>query len=134
MSQSLSNIQNNYVKKFPSEVPVKAAQGFVVTAIIKLLVGSASNVALAGGALAAAATGIEAATRPIIKNIFPENPEIAKCIQFFIPKMLTLGLASTIAPGISISYKMTSILLSLIAWVAFNNRFYERNVGIVEVL
>ncbi len=134
MLSNLNVIQNNYVKNFPAEVPVKAAQGFVVTAIIKLLVGSAGNVALAGGALAAAATGIEAVTRPIIKGVFPENPEIAKCIQIFIPKMLTLGLASAIAPGISLGYKMTSILFSLIAWAAFNNRFYDRNEGIVEVL
>lgn len=119
---------------FPTEVPTKAAQGFIATATISLFTGCAGNVALLGGAIAATATIIEAVTRPIIRAIFSENPRIAKFIQICTPKMMALGLAASIAPWIGVSYRMTSILLPLIAWVTLNERFYERNVGMVEVL
>lgn len=134
MSASLIAIQNNYVQNFPTEVPTKAAQGFIATATISLIAGCASSVALLGGAIAATATIIEAITRPIIRAIFPETPFIAKLIQICIPKMMALGLAASIAPWIGVSYKMTSILLPLIAWITLNDRFYDRNVAMVEVL
>lgn len=134
MSAVLSAIQNNYVQKFPAEVPTKAAQGFIATAVINILAGSASNVALVGGAIAATATIIEAVTRPIIKAVFPENPGIVKCIQIIMPKMMALSLAASTAPWLGVAYKMTSVLMPLIAWITLNDRFYERNVGMVEVL
>lgn len=134
MLSSLSAIQNNYTQNFPAEVPIKAAQGFIVTATINLLNGYNCNVALVGGTVAAIATIIEAVTRPIIRAIFPENPNIAKFIQIVIPKMMALGLAAAVAPWVGISYKMTSILLPVIAWLTLNERFYERNVGMVEIL
>lgn len=134
MSATLTSIQNNYMQNFPTEVPIKAAQGFIVTATISLIAGYASSIALLGGALAAITTIIEAVTRPIIRAIFPEVPIIAKLIQICVPQMMVLGLADLIAPWIGVSYKMTSILLPLIAWIALNDKFYERNVAMVEVL
>lgn len=122
------------MRTFPAEVPTKAAQGFIVTAVINVCTGSANNVALVGGALAATATIIEAVTRPIIRALFPENPGIATFIQICIPKMVVLSLATSIAPWVGVSYKMSSFLLPLIAWVALNAGFYRRNVGMAEVL
>jgi len=134
MSAALTAIQNNYIQNFPSEVPTKAAQGFIATAVINLLAGSASNVALIGGAFAVTATIIEAVARPIIKAVFPRNPGIVIIIQIVMPRMMALGLAASLAPWLGVAYKMSSILMSSLAWLALNNRFLERNVGMVEVL
>ena len=134
MSAALSAIQNYYRQNFPTEVPTKAAQGFLATAVMNLLVGSASNVALVGGAIAATATMIEAVTRPIIKAVFPENPGAAQLIPIVMSVVMALNLAASIAPWLGVAYKMTSGLMPLIARLALNNRFYERNVGIVTVL
>ena len=134
MSTSLSAIQNNYIRNFPAEVPIKAAQGFIVTAAINLIAGRAGNVALFGGAIAATSTMIEAVTRPIIRSIFQDHRTIAIFIQIFFPKMIALGLAASIAPWIGVSYKMNSFLLPLIAWIALNHDFFNRNVGMAEML
>lgn len=130
---NFNTIKNNYIQSFPDEVPVKAAQGFIATATISLFVGCASNVALVGGALAVISTLIEAVTRPIIRAIFPENPFIAKVIQIIVPRIIALSLGTAVAPWIGVSYTITSTLLPLIAWVALNDRFYERNVGMVGI-
>lgn len=134
MITSLSAFQNSYIENFPTEVPVKAAQGFIMTATIGLIAGCAGSMALLGGVIAATATIIEAITRPIIRAIFPENPFIATFIQMSIPTAIALSLADAAAPWIGMSYKMTSFLLPLIAYIALNQQFYERNVGLVEVL
>lgn len=134
MSAVLSAIQNHYIQNFPREVPTKAAQGFITTAVINLVTGSATNVALVGGVIAATATIIEAVTRPIIKTIFPEHPRIAKFIQIAMSKMMALGLAASMAPWLGVAYKITHVLIPLLAWIALNDKFYEKNVGMVEVL
>jgi hypothetical protein len=142
VSGSLSAIRTNYIQNFPTELPMKAAQGFIATTVISLITGCAPSVALLGGTIAATATIIEAITRPIIRAIFPETPFIATSIQIFIPQMMALGLADSIAPWIGTSYKTTSILLPLLAWISLNgislngisNGFYGRNVAMVEVL
>jgi hypothetical protein len=134
MSAILKAIKTHYIENLPTEVPTKAAQGFVVTAVINLLYGSASNVALVGGAVAATSTIIEAATRPVIRAIFPENPRIAKFTQIVIPKMMALSLAASAAPWLGVTYKISTILMPLIAWITLNEGFYEKNVGMVEIL
>ena len=134
MSANLLAIHRSYVNDFPTEVPAKAAQGFIVTAAISLIAGRAANVSFIGGAIAATASVIEALTRPVIRGIFPDNPFIAKSIQICIPKLVALGLAGSLAPWIGLTYKITSVLIPLLAWIALNDRFYERNVGMVEIL
>lgn len=134
MSVTLSSIQSNYIKNFPAEVPIKAAQGFIVSVAINLVAGAASNMALVAGAIAATATIIEAVTRPIIKAIFPENPKVATVIQVTMSKTIALGLAASVAPWLGVAYKTTSVFIPIIAWLVLNDRFYERNVGMVEVL
>ena len=105
-----------------------------MTAAIGLITGRAAPVSFLGGAIAATATLIEAVTRPIIKAVFPDIPFIAKCIQISVPKLMALGLAGSLIPWICISYKITSVLIPLLAWLALNDRFYERNVAMVEIL
>lgn len=135
MSVSLSSIPNSYIRNFPDEVPIKAAQSFVVTAVINLIVGQTAKMAVLGGTIAMTATLIEAITRPIIRGIFPDNDFIAKSIQICVPAIAALGLATALAPTIGLTYKVSSFLLSLLAWLTLNNnRFYERNVAMVEVL
>ena len=134
MSANLLAIHRGYVNDFPAEVPTKAAQGFVVTAAVSLISGRAADVSFLGGAIAATASVIEALTRPIVRGIFPDNPFIAKSIQICVPKLVALGLAASLAPWIGVTYKMTNVLIPLVAWVALNDSFYERNVGMVEIL
>lgn len=134
MSANLRILQNYYMDNFPTEVPKKAAQGFIVTAAINLCSGFSTHVALLGGAIAATATIIEAVTRPIIRSVFRGNRFVAKFIQLAVPQAIALGLATSVVPWIGVSYKMSSYLLPLIAWISLNDRFYESNVGIVAVL
>ncbi len=132
---STATIQNNYyVRNFPTEVPMKAAQGFIATAVVNLMVGSAANVALIGGALAVTATLIEAVTRPIIRAVFPQNPLIARIIQIIVPQALAFGLGVAAAPWIGLSYKLSSSIIGFIAWLVLNDGWYNRNVGLVHVL
>ena len=132
---SLNAIQKSYIRNFPTQVPMKAAQGFVVTLVINLIANNhPSNVALLGGAIAATATVIEALTRPIIKAIFPEHPLITRLIQVITPKVIALSLAASVAPWIGVSYTTTSFVLPLIAWIILNEGFYENNVAMAEVL
>ncbi|OGN56579.1 MAG: hypothetical protein A3D96_04825 [Chlamydiae bacterium RIFCSPHIGHO2_12_FULL_44_59] len=132
---TLRTMQDSYVRKFPAEVPIKAAQGFIATTVIHLLLGSASSLALLGGTIAAVATIIEAITRPIINTIFPEHKVIAQCIQIVMPKMMALGLASSRIPWLDTTTStVTFLLVNLIAWPTLNYRFYERNVAMVEIV
>lgn len=134
MTSVLNAIHTNYIKNFPNEVPTKAAQGFVVTAVIHLVIRSGSSVALLGGAIAATATMIEAATRPIIKAIFPENPYIAAFTQIVTTQIMAVGLATSIAPWLGVAFKLTPLVLHLILWPALNYECYKKNVGMVGIL
>ncbi|HEY5234881.1 MAG TPA: hypothetical protein VIJ14_01785 [Rhabdochlamydiaceae bacterium] len=134
MSVSFNTFPDSYVRNIPAEVPLKAAQGFIVTAAISLIAGNAANIALLGGAIAATATLIEAIARPFIQAVFPDSPFIGMAISIFVPNMLALGLAASLAPWIGISYRVTSSFISILAWLALNQQFYQRNVGMVEVL
>ncbi|MBS0620131.1 MAG: hypothetical protein JSS61_01555 [Verrucomicrobia bacterium] len=134
MSTSLSAIQNSYVQKFPDAVPTKTAQSFILTVVINLAIGATAHMALVGGALASTATLIEAVTRPIIREIFPENPQVAEFIQIVMPYMIVIGLATTIAPWVGVAYKTSSVLLPVIGMLVLNNSFYARNVGRAFVL
>lgn len=134
MSANLTMIRNNYIRDLPSEVPAKAAQGFIATATIKLIAGASGKIALAGGAIAVIATMIEALTRPIIRAIFPNQSLITQAIQIVVPKMMALGLVSTFAPWAALSCEVHSFGLSVIAWLALNNGFYQRNVGMAQIV
>ena len=134
MSVGLTTFQDNYIRNFPTQVPMKAAQGFIATAAIGLIAGTAANIALLGGAIAATATLIEAVTRPIIRAIFPENPFIGRAIQIITPRIMALALAASLAPWVGATYTITNRLLPLLAWLALNNNFYDSNVAMVEVL
>lgn len=122
-----------YRQTFPTELPQKAAQSFLVTVGITLLGGAAMNVALLAGAMALSVSVIEAVTRPIIRAVFPENPFIAECFQIIVPTALVLNAALALAPMIGITYKITSIILPFIAWICLNERFYEKNIAMAQV-
>jgi len=130
MSATLHNIKNNYSTNFPSEVRIKATQGFVATAVISLLFGSALNVALVGGAIAATATLIEAITRPIMLAIFPEHEPITKVIQI----AFSIFLAASLADWVGVSYRVTSPVITGIGLYILNIGSYDRKVGVVAVL
>lgn len=134
MFACVGSLKDDYVQNLPKEVHVKAAQGFTVTAVLSLLAGASTNVALLRGGLAVAATLIEALTRPIIKLIFPDNPFIAACIQVILPNIIVVSLAVSMAPSAFIVYTTTTLILNFVAWIALNNRFYEKNVGMAAVL
>lgn len=126
--------QNNYVQNFPTLIPRKAAQGFIATAAIAIIVGGSFKIAMISGTLAATVTIIEAVTRPIIRSIFPEYPQFAKCIQIFFPKVIAFSLLQAVAPWLIVSYTVESIIVSLAGWYFFNYDFYENNVGMMTII
>lgn len=119
---------------FPDKVPLKAAQGFIVTAVINTVFGSSAKVALLGGAIAATATIIEAITRPIIDGLFYKNGRIRLIIQIVVPPAIALGLAASIASWLGVAYKMNSGLIPIIGWLALNSSGLEKNEAMAVVL
>ncbi|KKM60242.1 hypothetical protein LCGC14_1543810 [marine sediment metagenome] len=124
-----AKIQREYVNKFPTKLPIKAAQSFVATGVISLIAGCSAVVALLAGSIAILATTIEALTRPIIKSIFPKNPFVGLFIQICIPEIMAFGLIGVAAPWLGVTYKVSALLLPLIAWLSLNNDFYEKNTA-----
>lgn len=145
MSVALNNIKNKYIQNFPSEVPKKVIQGFIAATTIHLASGYARNVSLVKGAMAATATVIEAITRPILRAVFPQSPQMVSLIQVLMPKIIALSLATSLAPSIVIGYKVadsveaTAVILSIIAWFILNDGFeggntcYKGNTAVAEV-
>jgi len=129
MSATLHNIKSNYWVNFPSEVPIKATQSFVATAVIGLVCGSALNVALVGGALAATATLIEAITRPIMQAILPKHEPVGIGIQVG----LSILMAVSFANWMGVSYKLTP-LITILGMHMINSEPYGRKVGVITIL
>lgn len=135
MSSLCSRIQNEYINRIPTELPTKASQAFVITGVMSLCCGSTLVVALLGGSIALLASAIEALTRPIIKSIFPNNTFIGKAIQIILPEMTAFGLADIAMPWVGFSYKITGLLLPILAWLSLNNsNWYEENRAIAAVI
>ncbi|MDP1607903.1 MAG: hypothetical protein Q8L98_01155 [Chlamydiales bacterium] len=125
----------SYVNQLPYNVATKAAQGALITGVISWAFGSTLPVALLGGAIAATATIIEAAVRPLIKNIFPNNPFIARCAQIIIPPTIALSLATSATPWIRLTYKTSFYIIPLLGWIALNEDFLtQQNVAMAWVL
>lgn len=133
MAANVNAMQNKYVRLFPSELPMKAAQGFLATMAISLIMGSALNVALFMGAVAVTATLIEAITRPIVRTAFPDNPNIAAGTQIIIPRLLTISLGMQAASWLGTTFRMNGVLLPLLSWFALNEGFYKDNVAVAQV-
>lgn len=129
-----SILNRHYMENFPTKMPLKAAQGFLVSATVRLITGCTLSLALFGGGIAAMATLIEAITRPIFRDVFPRTPNVAIAVQIIISLTMGLSLASAIAPWIGLSYKTTSFLLPLIATFCLNQDFYAKNEGLAVVL
>ena len=124
----------NYVDRMPTQIWMKSAQGLAVTVSISLIAGSSISAALVAGALAVAATLVEAIARPLIKSIFPDNPFIGRTISVFTANGLVLGAAKSIFSFSEIGFNPASyILVKLIAWLSLNQNFYTDNVAIAEV-
>lgn len=122
-----------YKETFPTHLAQKASQGFIASTTLRLFLGTATDAALLGGAMAVTATIIEAITRPIIKAIFPENPVIGLWIQIIVPSTLVMSAALALAPTIGIVYKTASVIFSTLTWICLNSDFYEKNTAMVTV-
>jgi|GEM_PF-2164380 len=125
MSINLTTTQNNYVKNFPQNTPLKAAQGFIVTSLIHLTAGVAGKAAFLGGAVSATATLIEAVTRPIIETIFPKDSIITTCVQLVLAVTLTTTLATAMVPWVGVAHKMTSSSIPILAFIVLNSNAHE---------
>lgn len=131
MVSSFDNFGTYYSKKFPSNVPLRALQGFVITTAIRLIFAVPLKKAAIIGALAAAATLVEAVTRPIMRSIFPNHAWIASSVQCIIPSVITLSAASAILPWVGLSYKVS--LLSCVLMLALNHATFQHNEGMVHI-
>jgi hypothetical protein len=142
MSTGLS-IQERYIQNFPQQAPVKIAASFLVTTAINLFSNTLQGALFVGG-MAATATLIEAITRPIIREIFPqdESPQIIpKAAQIIIPEIIALGLGASIAPYLGVSYKVNMFKdnalqkwFSIFSWCVLNFTAWNRNAPYAAVL
>lgn len=125
----------NYQNQFPKQVWQKAAQGFALTAALSLIVCSSTvTAALIGGALAASATLIEAIARPLIKMTFPEHPVIGYAISIFTPTILTMAAFKSVPFLTNSGFNPGFGFWKGLSWFCLNPDYYDRNVGLVEVL
>jgi hypothetical protein len=122
--------QDESLLNFPSDVPLKAAQGAIVTATVNLIAGSATNGIFAGGVIAAMATLIEGVTRSIMQKLFVTHPYAARFIQLTLPRMLALSLAATIG----ISYHPTPFLIAWIAAEILNTDCFDKQEAATFVI
>lgn len=117
----------DYYQHMPTNIPQKAAQGFLLTAAVCLILGGGSvGVAVLGGSIAVTATIIEALIRPVLRKIFPNHPMLRDFMRFGIPITAAFGLAGALVPLVEVSYQTTSLLVSLIGFLAFNPSSEER--------
>lgn len=92
-----------------ADIPSKALQGAVLSMAVHVISGSAYPVALLGGALAAAATVIEAIARPIIEGTFPSNSFFPMFLTTFALLSCINDLGAVAGSKLGIHYSPTSI-------------------------
>ena len=133
MSVNLCNF-SHYSRAFPLDVPIKVAQGFVASVVITLIAGGSGQMALLGGAMAVTATLIGAVIQPILRAVFPQHSRSVGVFLVVIPESITVILADSVAPWIGVSYKATSVVLSVLAFIALNiNDFnLRRNMALAH--
>lgn len=71
MSSEVSNINYNF--KF-EDIQLKATQGFLATATVRILSGASNQAVLVGAALSALSTLVDSVAFPVIKKTFSKNP------------------------------------------------------------
>lgn len=109
----------SYVEKIPTELSKRTAQSFVMTAALNCVATTFSS-AMFGGAVAATATLIEAATRPAIMALFSECPLVARAVQFVAPLYISLAVAAVLAPWLGVTFKASYVVLPIILRLLFN--------------
>jgi hypothetical protein len=104
---------------FPERVPVTAALGFVLSVASTYLGRGSHSVALMKGTMAVTATIIEAATRPIVQGILPNNNRRAALVQCVVPRLITCALALAIAPRFEMSYTTSLTAFAICSVVTY---------------
>ena len=133
MFATLNSFQDQYIRTFPTEVPIKAAQGFMATVAIGIICGTSANAAVAAGVAAVAITVFEAMLRPITRAVFSDHPLAGMWIHI----ALAFGLPTLLIPGLYQARNGLNglhALFSIIGSLALNDRWYARNVGLVGIL
>ncbi|PIS01964.1 MAG: hypothetical protein COT85_07420 [Chlamydiae bacterium CG10_big_fil_rev_8_21_14_0_10_42_34] len=134
MTSIIRPLSQKYIDQFPADLPRKSAQAFVATATIGLIYGTAINVSMFGGAVAALATVIETITRPIIGPVFYDSPIAQEVIQTFIPWFIATQLGEMTAPMLGLSFKVSLSILSVIGWNLLNASPFENKKALAFVL
>ena len=127
------NFSNSYMRYIPSGKVAAATEGLMITTAFQLLRDTSTNAALRCGALSVTATLVEAATRPVIRAILPNHPNLARFIQSIAPIMIVVGLFAPLAPGIQISCELAA-LIGLVRYFLTNNghNFYGYNSSAIS--
>ncbi len=114
---SFSTVVCEYLGTCPEKIPIKAAQGFLLTGILRLLTGATKGVALLTGTVAAIATLVEAVTRPIIQTIFANYPNITWLFQMTASLLVAVSLTAYVAPWAGITYAIDEIAFPFLSGV-----------------
>jgi hypothetical protein len=145
----------DYAKKFPTNVPSKAAQSFVMNASIVKICGGTYKAAFLSGALSAMTSLLEAITRPFVRSLLPDNPGIAKWVQILAPhRTVSRMLLGSVVDLTPISTFVVGLLkvnplnptgleatslgnlfagLKLTQFFALNRGFYEKDEGYIAI-
>lgn len=127
-SASINNSYQDYVNNLPQNIPLKAAQSFVISSVLQMTIsGGLLAAGIVSGSLAAVASLVEACVRPIFKKIFPENLYIAHIISYGLAHGVTLGFCNILLPWVGISLKVTPIVIDLILFYCLNYGYGSRN-------
>lgn len=143
MSVSFNELCDAWYEGLPNDLSTQAFRGFLATTALRLFTSKGSlTQALFVGAVAATATAIEAATRPIIRSMINHyfietkyNDKIEKVIQVSLPKIIAVSLAAPIMSwtGLTSTIIISSIGTLFATWIFFNEDFYNRNTATIEV-
>ncbi len=120
MSFTLESIRRDFVAQSPEKVAVKMAQGFIATAVIHLVSGSARRVMFLGAATAAFGTLVNAVVQPVFRNIFKNSPFIADITSFIISGSVAMTVAISVAPALGTTFVLSNAALGILASFLIN--------------
>jgi len=136
-AQALQNTFNWYVENFPSELPSRTMRSFMGTTLLHVtFCQSTASVALLAGGLAVSVCLIEAATRPIIRNMLWINNENddANNLRLLFVQIITATYLDEVAKHLT-GLKSTFTVVHLAFWFFANQEgIFSNNMAMAHIL
>ena len=125
----------HYPYHFPDKLPQRASLSALAIFATQLYFGSGLRTACFCGGLAAVASAVEATTRPLFAELLPENPLTRRVIAGIIGDLAFFTLVSKVAPLVGrIRFQALPPLLSIVAWLIFNENIISKRQAVAVIL